>query len=264
MNSPTTKWIFGARPNPAARMRLFCFPSAGGGATLYTPWVSQLAPEIEVYPVQLPGRENRMKEPPLQRFDDLIQALAQALQPSLNVPYAFFGHSMGALISFGLTLHLRQQGCRLPEHLFLSAYRAPDTSLDEPLHDLPEPLFTKKLLELEGTSPEILTNDELRRLFLPLLRADFAVCESYQFQAQEPLACPMTVLGGLQDKRVRQSLLELWQRQTSQRFSIHMLPGNHFFIRSAQAAVLQIITQTLATKTAHTFSEAEGEEKLCL
>lgn len=251
MGATMKNWIFGARLNPAARLRLLCFPFAGGGATTYSPWISLLAPEIEVYPVQLPGRENRVKEPPFQRFDELIPALAQALQPYLNVPYAFFGHSMGALVSFELTRYLRQQGTRLPEHLFLSAYRSPETTPDEPLHALPEPALIKKLLELEGTSPELLANDELRQLLLPILRADFAVCESYQYQVQEPLECPITVLGGQQDKRVQRAALETWCKQTSQHFALHLLPGNHLFIRSAQTAVLHIISQTLLEKTAH-------------
>lgn len=250
MAPPTKNWIFGARPNPAARIRLLCFPFAGGGASTYVPWINHLAPHIEVYPVQFPGRENRVKEQPLRRFDELIQTLLQALQPYLDVPYAFFGHSMGALVSFELTRHLRQQGGRLPEHLFLSAYRAPNAPSDAPLHALPEPDLIKVLLELEGTSPEFLANAELRQLLLPLLRADFAVCESYQYQAQEPLACPITVLGGQQDKRVQRPALDMWRQQTDQRFAIHLLPGNHLFIRPAQAAVLQIITQALAPKTA--------------
>ncbi|MEO7020522.1 MAG: alpha/beta fold hydrolase [Ktedonobacteraceae bacterium] len=255
MIPPTKNWIFGARPNPAARVRLFCFPFAGGGASTYYPWISLLAPEIDVYPVQFPGRENRVKEPPLRRLDGLIQALAQALQPYFDMPYAFFGHSMGALVSFELTRQLRQQGARLPEHLFLSAYRSPETPSDEPRQALPESALSdsalmKTLLELDGTSPEILANEELRQLLLPILRADFAVCESYQFHAQEPLACPITVLGGQQDKRVQQAKLETWRKQTSQDFATHMLLGNHLFIRPAQAAVLQIISQALVTKTA--------------
>jgi surfactin synthase thioesterase subunit len=256
MVSPTPNWIFGAKPNPTADVRLFCLPFAGGGASTYYPWINLLAPKIEVYPVQFPGRENRAKEPAFRHFDQLIQALLQALQPYLNKPYAFFGHSMGALVSFELTRQLRQQGMPLPEHLFLSAYRSPETTLDEPLHALPEAALIAKLLELEGTSPEILANAELRQLFLPLLRADFAVCESYQFQAQEPLACPITVLGGQQDKRVQRPALDMWRRQTNQHFAIHLLPGNHLFIRPAQAAVLQIIAQTLVDKTAHVPLEA--------
>lgn len=251
MVSPPSKWIFGAKPNPAAEVRLFCLPFAGGGASTYCPWINLLAPKIEVYPVQLPGRENRVKEPALRHFGQLLPVLLQALRPYLDKPYAFFGHSMGALVSFELARQLRQQGLPLPEHLFLSAYRSPETTPDEPLHALPEPTLIAKLLELEGTSPEILANAELRQLLLPLLRADFAVCESYRFQVQEPLACPITVLGGQQDKRVQQPALDMWRRQTNQPFAIHLLPGNHLFIRPAQAAVLQIIAQTLVDKTAH-------------
>jgi medium-chain acyl-[acyl-carrier-protein] hydrolase len=254
MIANTKNWIFGTRPNHNARLRLFCFPFAGGGASLYCPWVSALAPEIEVYPIQFPGRENRLREAPFRQFEALIQALTQMLQPYLDIPYAFFGHSMGALVSFELAHQLRRQGARLPEHLFLSAYRSPDTTPDEPLHALPEPALIKKLLELEGTSQEILAHAELRQILLPLLRADFAVCESYQYIAREPLDRPITVLGGDQDKRVRQEALETWRVQTSAGFTLYMLPGNHLFVRSAQTAVLRIVSQTLLPATARTHS----------
>ena len=123
--STFNSWIFGVRPNTQARLRLFCFPHAGGGASFFRSWIGTLPPDIEVCPVQLPGRENRLKERPFNQYTLLIQALAQALRPYLTVPFAFFGHSMGALVSFGLARQLRQQNEPLPVHLFASAYRAP-------------------------------------------------------------------------------------------------------------------------------------------
>ncbi|HZU68578.1 MAG TPA: thioesterase II family protein [Ktedonobacteraceae bacterium] len=242
----TTAWIFGARPNPQARFRLFCFPYAGGGASIYRTWLNGLQAEVEVLPVQLPGRENRLKESPFDRFESLLEALVEALHPFCTVPFAFFGHSMGALVSFELARWLRRQYSLLPVHLFASAYRAPQTPIVGPLlHTLPEPALVQKLLQLNGTSREVLENDELRQFLLPILRADFAVCETYHYEPQEPLACPITVFGGLQDTRVSRFELALWREQTCSRFSQRMLPGDHFFLQSARASLLQIIRQEL-------------------
>lgn len=248
-------WLLATSTNPHARLRLFCFPYAGGGATAYYSWVSALAPEIEVCPVQLPGRENRLGELPFLDFSELIQALSQALLPYLTRPFAFYGHSMGALISYGLAQQLRQRHTLTPEHLFISSYRAPQIPNSETLHLLTDAELASKVLELDGTNPELMRNSELRQLLLPIMRADFSVCESYVHTAGEPLACRLTVFGGLQDKRVSQATLEAWREQTSATFALHMMRGGHFFLRGMQQPLLQIISQELARQqTGNTLS----------
>jgi len=248
--STFNSWVFGVRPNAQARLRLFCFPHAGGGASFFRSWIGTLPPDIEVCPVQLPGRENRLKERPFNQYTLLIQTLAQALRPYLTIPFAFFGHSMGALVSFGLARQLRQQNDPLPMHLFVSAYRAPQIpNTEPPLHLLPEPEFVKTLLGFNGTKQEVLENDELREFLLPILRADFAVCETYNHVAGEPLACPITVFGGLHDKRVKRDALAAWQEQTSGRFMLRMLPGDHFFLQDMRVPLLRLIAQDLMQRT---------------
>jgi surfactin synthase thioesterase subunit len=201
---------------------------------------------IEVCPVQLPGRENRLREQPFQQFAPLISTLAEALRPYLTVPYAFFGHSMGALVSFGLARQLRRQNDALPMHLFLSAYRAPQIrNAEPPLHQLPEAEFVGKVLSLNGTKREVLADDELRKFFLPILRADFAVCETFDYTIEAPLACPITVFGGLQDSRVPPHDLAAWKEQTSSHFTQRMLPGDHFFLQTMRTPLLQLISQDL-------------------
>lgn len=237
-------WIFGRRSVPQAALRLFCFPNAGGGASMYSSWIRGLAPGIEVYPVQLPGRENRLMERPFTQFDELIRALAESLRPYFACPFAFFGHSMGALICFGLTHYLRQQGRPLPEHLFLSAYRAPQIPNEERLHEGSDDELVRKVLELKGTMPGVLENPELRQLLLPILRADFAICETYVHRADEPLSVPMTVFGGQQDNRVSEAGLDAWREQTRADFALHMLPGDHFYWRSNPQPVWQLISQS--------------------
>ncbi|HLI69637.1 MAG TPA: alpha/beta fold hydrolase [Ktedonobacteraceae bacterium] len=243
-------WIFSGCSHAAARLRLFCFPCAGGGASLYCPWIKALAPDIDVYPVQLPGRENRLLERPFTRFDELIRALAQALQPYFEGPFAFFGHSMGALVCFGLTRYLLQQDQPVPVHLFLSAYRAPQLPNKEQLHSLSDAELIHKVLELNGTQRSIFENLELRQLLLPIFRADFSVCETYPYEPMEPLAIPITAFGGLQDRRVSRAALGAWSMQTRGPFVLHMLPGNHFFWRDSPQQVWQIISQASGAQNA--------------
>ena len=245
--SRTAPWIFGRPPlSSATRYLLFCFPNAGGGASAYSSWARALVPDIAVYPVQLPGRENRVMERRFTRFDELIEALAEALQPHFTLPFAFFGHSMGALICFGLTRYLRRQGRPTPEYLFLSAYRAPHIPNKEQLHQSSDAELIRKVLELNGTQPGVLENPELRQLLLPIFRADFAICETFVYTPEEPLSIPLTVFGGQQDKRVGQSELEAWREHTSREFALHILPGDHFFWRSNPRPVWQSISQSMA------------------
>ncbi len=242
----SSPWFFGPKPAAHARQRLFCFPHAGGGASSYRSWAGALPPEIELCAVQLPGRENRMRESPFMHFTSLMEALAEALQPYLTVPFALYGHSMGALISFGLARQLRRQGHPLPVHLFLSSYRAPHLPYPGPLlHTLPEPELVQILLRLNGTKREVLENMELRQFLLPIMRADFSVCETYRHVEEEPLSCPITVFGGLQDTRVQHNDLIAWQEHTRSTFSLRMLPGDHFFLQPMYLSLLRMITQNL-------------------
>lgn len=242
-------WIFAARAKPQARLRLFCFPHAGSGASGFHAWLDAFPREIEVLPVQIPGRENRLQEALFRDFTPLVEALAQALRPYLVPPFAFFGHSMGALLSFGLARYLRAQQADLPVHLFASAYRAPQVpNLEEPLHLLPEATFIQKLRGLNGTRPEILENEELRQFLLPILRADFAVCETFHYVPEPPLPCPISVFSGSRDTRVRQEDLLRWQELTSNTFRHASFPGDHFFLQQPEirASLLQSIAQELA------------------
>lgn len=246
--STFNSWIFMARRKPQARLRLFCFPHAGSGASGYHPWLNAFPPEIEVCPVQLPGRENRLQEPLFRQFDPLIARLAEALHSYFTMPFAFFGHSMGALISFGLARYLREQKENLPVHLFVSAYRAPQIPNVEKLHLLPDAAFMKKLLTLNGTKPEILENTELRQFLFPILRADFAVCETFRYVDEEPFSCPISAFSGLQDTRARQEDLLAWQAMTSGTFTHYPFPGNHFFLQHPQirTSLVQTISKELA------------------
>jgi medium-chain acyl-[acyl-carrier-protein] hydrolase len=241
-------WITCRKPSPQARLRLFCFPYAGGGVSIFRAWSDGLPADVEVCPVQLPGRGTRLTEPPFTRLSPLIQALAEALFPLLDKPFAFFGHSLGALVSFELARQLRRQygvGVQ-PVHLFVSADRAPQIpNRDPPVHTLPEGEFLVELRRLNGTPSEVLEDEELRQIMLPVLRADFAVYETYVYSTEPPLNCPLSAFGGLQDQRVSLGDLEAWRDQTSVSFSLRMFPGDHFFLNTTQPVLLRVLSEEL-------------------
>ena len=229
-----------------ARFRLFCFPYAGGGSGIFRPWSKQIHRHFEVVPALLPGRELRLREPACTRIEPLVESLAREIVPYLDRPFAFFGHSMGAIISFELARRLRWERRIEPDHLFISGRRAPQLPEQDPqIHDLPEAEFLAEVERLKGTPKEVLDHAELMQMLIPLLRADFAVCTTYAYSPGTPLRCPITVLGGLQDETVTGSQLEPWGSQTTGACRVHMLEGDHFFINQQQSAILSIIMQAL-------------------
>jgi len=226
-------------------MRLFCFPYAGGSEVAFRTWQQNLPETIEVLPIQLPGRGPRMKEPPLTRLAPLAQALTQSLRPEMDMPFAFFGHSMGGLIAFELARQLRREGGPLPVHLFISAKCCPKDTNDLWAGELPDNELIQILQRFEGTPREVLENEELMQLLLPVIRADMKLCNSYVCDPEPPLPCPITVFGGLQDQRSGRKCLEGWQDYTSGRFILRMFPAGHFFLRTCESSILETISREL-------------------
>lgn len=239
-------WIIRRKPSPQARLRLFCFPYAGGGVSIFRAWSDTLPADVEVCPLQFPGRGTRLMEPPFTQLSPLVQALAEALFPLLDKPFAFFGHSLGALVSFELARRLRRQYAVQPVRLFISADRAPQIPNRDPaIHSLPEGEFLTELRRLKGTPTELLEDEEVMQIMLPVLRADFAVYETYRYSTEPPLNCPISAFGGLQDHRVNRGDLEAWRDHTGVSFSLTMFPGDHFYLNTTQPALLQALSQEL-------------------
>lgn len=244
----TTRWLPSRRPNPAPRLRLFCFPYAGGSVTVFNTWAAALPPAIELCAVQYPGRGGRMAETPHRAIAPIAHELLPAIRPLLDRPFAFFGHSMGALVAFELARLVRAEGFTLAQ-LFVSAHRAPQLpDPDEPLHALPEPELIERLRELNGTPPEVLAHAELLQLLLPVLRADFAACETYQYQDGPPLTCPIAAFGGLRDPHVSREMLAAWGSQTTSGCAVRMFPGDHFFLNSDRQLLLAAIARDLSQR----------------
>jgi acyl transferase domain-containing protein/surfactin synthase thioesterase subunit len=244
--SSSSNWLFFPKPQPQPSLRLFCLPYAGAGASIFRSWAEILPSNIEVCAIQLPGREDRLGETPLTRMAALVKTLAPILQPYIEIPFAFFGHSMGGLVSFELVRELRRQGCPLPTHLLMSAIRAPQLpDLNPPIHRLPEPHFLEALRRLQGTPDAILQNTELMKLLSPSIRADLAIFENYIYAAQPKLPCPITVFGGAQDPLVRPEDLAGWKDQTLSDFALQMFPTDHFFLHRDRDSLLVAIAATL-------------------
>lgn len=239
-------WLVNFKPHAQAKLRLFCFPYAGGTATIFRTWQESLPATIEVCPVHLPGRGKRLRETPFTDYQSFVQAIAEGLQPYLDKPFALFGHSLGAMLSFELARLLRRLHLPQPRHLFVSGRRAPQVVNSEPpAHVLPDEQFVATLRKLNGTPAEALEHPELMQLMLPLLRADFAVCDTYTYVPEEPLAIPITAYGGLFDTGISREQVEGWRQHTTASFSLRMLPGDHFFINTSQTTLLRLLLEDL-------------------
>jgi len=246
MTKKLDAWLTYRHPNSQTRLRLFCFPYAGGGTSVFGNWSNLLPAQIEVCPIQLPGRETRINEAPFKRLSCLVEELADVLLPVFDLPFAFFGHSMGALISFELTRRLRQRHLPLPSRLFVSGSGAPQLSDPKPpIHQLPREEFIAAVRRFNGTPEEVWEQEELVEILLPHLRADFEICETYVYQSASPLSIPITVYGGRQDQKIKLEWLDAWCEQTTRTCILHMFPGDHFFLHSSRKQLLMTLSQEL-------------------
>lgn len=246
MRSPLNGWFIYPSRNPSARLRLFCFPYAGGGATIFSTWPRALPPEVEVVAVQPPGREGRLMEKPFSHMPELVEAMHREMLPHLDKPFAFFGHSNGGLMAFEVARTLRRTGGPMPRHIFVGGRPSPQVELeDEDIHALPHDEFIAALRRYAGTPEEILQNAEIMELIMPLLRADFSLGETYRYEPEAPLDVPITAYGGERDDEVPAWQIEAWREVTASRFVFQMFPGDHFFINGNRAQVLEAMTREL-------------------
>jgi medium-chain acyl-[acyl-carrier-protein] hydrolase len=247
MTPAASAWILRPRPRAGARLRLFCFPFAGGTAAAYRSWTEALPSQVDVCPIQLPGRGSRFREAPFRRASDLVGAAADALRPHLDLPFAFFGHSMGALVAFELAREFRRRSWPGPVLLAVSGHHAPQRpDPDPPFGHLPDAEFLEEIrVRYDGIPAEVLAEEELLKLVLPVMRADVLVLESHPYAEEPPLDCALSCFGGEQDRHTRRDDLEAWREQTRGPFTLRTFPGGHFFIESAREAVLRALSEDL-------------------
>lgn len=247
--APPSPWVM--RPlrrsgGPAKRLRLLCLPYAGGSASIFRAWPERLPRELDVCAIQPPGRGNRLAERPFVRLDDLLPPLVEAVLPLLDLPYALFGHSLGALVAFELARRLRARTGTRPAVLFVSGCRAPqlpDHAVH--IHGLPDDEFLARLAAVNGIPAEVLESRDLLDLLLPLLRADVEAAETYRWRPGPPLGCAISSLWSEDDPYVTRTDSEAWGAHTTVDFSTHAFPGGHFFLHSAESALLDVIGRAL-------------------
>ena len=240
------QWIVKHHAPANPKIRLLCFPFGGGGSSFYLNWARDLGPDVEVVPVQLPGRENRMGEQPFDAIDKLTVEIIPAVQNYLDKPYALFGHSMGALLAFELARGIRRKNLPAPKLFLASGMRAAHLKDPRPpiawLPDDPliEALKERYDLEVSGESMELV------QLMLPTIRADILAIEKYGYQKEPPFKFPIIGFGGNSDGGVTLAEIEAWSLHTTAKFKHYQMDGSHFFINSERDQLLKLIYDELA------------------
>ena len=263
-------WFVRSKNNPTAKSRLFCLPYGGGGASLYRQWQLHLPEDIEVCPIQLPHRENRLKEKPITDINEMIKTLTKVIQPELDRPYAFYGHSMGALIAYRLAYHLSEQSEIKPLHLFVGGFSSPliypnpllkktlsrlnrlgIEHIPEPeqIHQMSEEQLNEFANALSGFKRLSEKESELRKVLLPIFVGDLQLVQSYQPNQEETFTVPITAFHGEKDEQVTEDEMRAWKDLTSGVFNLQVIPGDHLFLHPDQSQVelLKRIAEKLDT-----------------
>ena len=243
------RWIQCLEARPRARMRLFCFSFAGGGAGVFRRWPRYLARSIEVHAIQLPGRENRFGEPCAQSMDEVVAAVMGEWEALSDVPAAFFGHSLGALTAYEVAAAVERSGLGEPCHLIVSGRRAAHQNRTGNFHNLPEDALIGELIRLNGTSPQIFADREMRDLFLPMLRSDYRILETYRHAQRGPLDLPIAACSGADDSEVSPAEMLAWRELTRGLFQYLPFPGDHFYLNPHVQSLVEAVSTLLSRKT---------------
>lgn len=229
------------------RLKLFCFPYAGASARVYMPWQKLVGELIQIVPVELSGRGELFETPFYDSIDEAVDDLYQRLYEQFQTgDFAFFGHSMGSLIAFQLCCRLMTLNQKMPVHIFLSGGNAPDTPKSDGkfIHSLPDEEFAAEILKLGGTPPALFSDRQLAATFIPILRADYKMFESYNYNRTSPINTDMTIFHG-KDDQLTKGKVEGWKKHTSKNCTIYEIEGDHFFIHQKTKDVLKIINTEL-------------------
>lgn len=237
-------WLPYRKPVPNVRARLFCFPHAGGSASLFRRWPGQLPPDIEVCAVQLPGREKRFNEAARSNLRSLVDEIAAAFQPT-SVPFALLGVSMGALIAYALASALRRRGMQEPFHLFLGAMGAPHIPDTANEHAMSLDQWIANARTLGELTEQEAAARELLDLLFPMLVADASITETYVHVEEPPLAVPLSVYACTQDRRLDAADVRAWERYTTGAFRYDELPCEHNFLKTSPEPFIRAVATTL-------------------
>jgi medium-chain acyl-[acyl-carrier-protein] hydrolase len=239
-------WLRYNSKGQTATARWFFFHHAGGSASSYARWIKHIPKNVEMLSLELPGRGNRFHEPSPTQWHRIIPPITHSIENLLDLPFIFFGHSMGASIAFEVCQLLGKHHRPLAKHLFLAGRQAPNRPCDLTSHHLPDDEFIEYLREKQGTPEEVLQDPDLMQLLLPRLRADFQLNDHYQPYQHPRLPIPITVYAGTDEEGERIDFAD-WAKQTSSSFELQYLKGSHFFINDHIPAIIQDIINKSAT-----------------
>jgi surfactin synthase thioesterase subunit len=247
-------WLRRYHPAAPAAVRLVCLPHAGGSASYYFPVSAALSPAVDVIAVQYPGRQERRSERPIGTIPDLADAVTRVLLDDVPGPLALFGHSMGATLAFEVGTRLERAGVTI-SRLFASGRRAPSCRRTETVHQRDDDGVIAELRALSGTDSRLLAEEEVLRMVLPAIRADYQAAETYVMSPETgPLRCPVTVLTGDADPKTTLEEARAWQRHTTGPFDLSVFPGGHFFLADQRASVLALVAERLTAPAAASFT----------
>jgi surfactin synthase thioesterase subunit len=245
-----TAWLRRYRPEAeGAARRLVCFPHAGGSASFFRPVAVRFAPGVEVLAVQYPGRQDRLREPCIDDIGALADRIAERMRNLPPKPTVFFGHSMGTAVAFETAWRL-EQGGQGPRALVVSGWRAPSLPLDQGIHRRDDAGVLAEIRSLGGTEAALLEDEEVLRMAMPAIRADYRAIETYVGDPERRVACPITVLYGESDPKLDPASVRAWSGHTTADFRVRALPGGHFYLVERQREVGDEIAAELDRWTA--------------
>ncbi|MEY9877106.1 medium-chain acyl-[acyl-carrier-protein] hydrolase [Streptacidiphilus sp. MAP12-33] len=244
MTTAPTPWLLGLPDLDPAKERLFCFPHAGAGASVFAPWRANLPESVGLFPVQLPGRENRFGDPMPDTLEELTEQTAQALLPLLRPPYVLFGHSFGGLLAFALARHLHDLGHPLPRVLLISGARPPHLPAGTALHALPHDRLLDHLRATNGVPEPLMQHEEFVRRLLHVVRTDLRVAAGFRPGRTTPLPCDTRVFAAADDPVVPPAVMQDWRDYVGGRFGVHQGPGDHYAVYDPTGGLFTTIVRS--------------------
>lgn len=238
-------WVRRFHPSPEARIRLVCFPHAGGSASYFFPVSGALKPGIEVLALQYPGRHDRHNESRIETISELADRLHEVIAPFCDDGTAFFGHSMGAILAFEVARRLDRKEGISPAALIVSGRRGPSTQRVETVHRRSDAGLVREMRELNGTDTAMLGDEDFVRMILPAVRSDYTAIENYRYDMGPPVSCPILALTGDHDPKTTVEEAEDWARHTSGPFELKVYQGGHFYLNDRAADIIRTIADYL-------------------
>lgn len=247
-DSSVRGWVHRFSQASAAVPMLVCFPHAGGSASFYFPMSQELVQRFDLMAVQYPGRQERRREQPPKSIESLAGQISQAFRDAeWPERYAFFGHSMGAIVAYEVARDLQESGVRGPDLLVVSGRRAPSVQRDDHVRKMSDAQFTSHISQLGGTDPRLLADPEFRDMILPVARADYRAIETHTSAPDPRLRCSILALTGDSDLGAVPGEVAAWERHTTGGFDMAVFAGGHFYLQNQLPGVTRAIERAMNT-----------------